>query len=114
MFLRRSARTALLAALWSPFGKLVAASSVGRDDDRPWLEPPPPEGGRVILDPAKFPRTFREAPMLAELVSQGRLPPVYERIGQDPLVIQPLHDCVTTCGNRTVDTTCGLIRGRLK
>jgi peptide/nickel transport system substrate-binding protein len=51
-----------------------------------------PEGGRVILDPARFPRTLQEAPMLAELVKQGRLPPVSERIGRDPLVIEPLHE----------------------
>jgi hypothetical protein len=59
VFLQRSARSALLAALWSPFGKLAAASSEGRDEGRPWLEPPPPEGGRVILDPAQFPKAFQ-------------------------------------------------------
>ncbi len=50
-----------------------------------------PEGGQVILDPGRFPTTFQEAPALAELVRQGRLPPVRERIGQDPLVIAPLQ-----------------------
>jgi peptide/nickel transport system substrate-binding protein len=92
IFLQRSAFGALLAALWSPFGELSAASSTNRDEGRPWLERVPPEGGRVILDPAQFPKAFHEAPALAELVRQGRLPPVHERIGQDPLVIQPLHE----------------------
>src|ERR1700704_1873205 len=50
------------------------------------------EGPEVVTDPAKFPRTFREAPQLAEQVKAGKLPPVAERIGQDPLVIKPLHE----------------------
>jgi peptide/nickel transport system substrate-binding protein len=50
-----------------------------------------PEGGRVILDSTQFPTTFQEAPALAEFVRRGRLPPVRERIGQDPLVIAPLQ-----------------------
>jgi peptide/nickel transport system substrate-binding protein len=49
------------------------------------------EGGEVITDPAKFPKTFRDAPDVAALVQQGKLPPVAERIGQDPLVIKPVH-----------------------
>src|SRR5439155_270106 len=50
------------------------------------------EGPEVVTDPAKFPKTFTEAPQLAELVKAGKLPPVAERIGQDPLVIKPLHE----------------------
>src|SRR5258708_22818207 len=50
------------------------------------------EGPEVVTDAAKFPRTFREAPQLTEQVKAGKLPPVAERIGQDPLVIKPLHE----------------------
>ena len=50
------------------------------------------EGPEVITDPAKFPTKFNEAPQLAELVKAGKLPPVQERIGQDPLVIKPVHE----------------------
>jgi peptide/nickel transport system substrate-binding protein len=50
------------------------------------------EGPEVITDPAKFPKTFKEAPQLAELVKAGKLPPVAERIGQAPLVIKPVHE----------------------
>src|SRR5438093_3837032 len=50
------------------------------------------EGPEVVTDPAKLPKTFKEAPQLAELVKQGKLPPVAERIGQDPLVIKPLKE----------------------
>jgi peptide/nickel transport system substrate-binding protein len=48
------------------------------------------EGPEVVTDPAKMPKAFKEAPQLAELVKAGKLPPVAERIGQDPLVIKPL------------------------
>src|SRR2546428_3617567 len=50
------------------------------------------EGPEGVTDPAKFPKTFTEAPQLAELVKAGKLPPVAERIRQDPLGIQPLHE----------------------
>jgi peptide/nickel transport system substrate-binding protein len=50
------------------------------------------EGPEVVLDPAQFPKSFKEAPQLAELVKAGKLPPVAERIGQDPLVIRPLRE----------------------
>jgi peptide/nickel transport system substrate-binding protein len=49
------------------------------------------EGPEVVTDPAKFPKSFKEAPQLAELVKAGKLPPVAERIGQDPLVLKPVH-----------------------
>jgi len=49
------------------------------------------EGPTIVTDPAKFPKTLKEAPELAALVQQGKLPPVADRVGQDPLVIQPVH-----------------------
>jgi peptide/nickel transport system substrate-binding protein len=52
---------------------------------------PPVEGAQVILDPAQFPKKFAEWPEFAKKVSAGQLPPVAERIGQDPLVIKPLQ-----------------------
>ena len=50
------------------------------------------EGPEVVTDPAQLPKTFNEAPPLAELVKAGKLPPAAERIGQDPLVIKPVHE----------------------
>jgi len=50
------------------------------------------EGAEVVTDPALVPKSFKEAPQLAELVKAGKLPPVQERIGQDPLVIKPLRE----------------------
>jgi peptide/nickel transport system substrate-binding protein len=49
------------------------------------------EGPELILDPAKWPKKFGEAPMLAELVKAGKLPPVQERIPEEPMVIKPLQ-----------------------
>src|SRR5262249_57295701 len=50
------------------------------------------EGPEVVTDPAKFPKSFNESPQLTALVKAGKLPPVAERIGQDPLVIKPLKE----------------------
>jgi peptide/nickel transport system substrate-binding protein len=52
----------------------------------------PLEGPTVITDPAEWPRRFQEAPQLAALVQQGKLPPVQERLGSEPLVIKPVHE----------------------
>src|SRR5207247_3232978 len=50
------------------------------------------EGPEVVTDAGKAPKAFKEAPQLAALVKAGKLPPVAERIGQDPLVIKPLKE----------------------
>jgi peptide/nickel transport system substrate-binding protein len=50
------------------------------------------EGPEVVTDSAKFPKTLNEAPQFAALVKAGKLPPVAERVGQDPLVIKPLRE----------------------
>jgi peptide/nickel transport system substrate-binding protein len=49
------------------------------------------EGGKVITDPALMPTEFHESPAFAQMVAAGKLPPVKERIGSDPLVIKPVH-----------------------
>jgi peptide/nickel transport system substrate-binding protein len=49
------------------------------------------EGPSLVLDPAKFPKKFAEAPMLAEMVKAGKLPPVEKRIPEEPMVVKPLH-----------------------
>ena len=50
------------------------------------------QGPTIVTDAAQYPKAFKEAPDLAALVQQGKLPPVAERIGQDPMVIKPLHE----------------------
>jgi len=56
------------------------------------------EGPTIVTDAAQFPKGFKEAPQLAELVRAGKLPPVQERIGQDPLVVKPVHEIGTYGG----------------
>jgi peptide/nickel transport system substrate-binding protein len=56
------------------------------------------EGPAVLTDPAMLPKQFHEAPMLAALVTQGKLPPVHARLPAEPLVIQPLHTIGTYGG----------------
>ncbi|MEM7030733.1 MAG: ABC transporter substrate-binding protein [Chloroflexota bacterium] len=52
------------------------------------------EGPTIITDESAYPTSFNEAPMLAEMVSAGDLPPVEERLPapSDVLVIQPLDE----------------------
>jgi len=45
----------------------------------------------IVTDPAQWPRQFQEAPDLAEQVKAGQLPPVAQRLPQEPLVLAPLH-----------------------
>src|SRR5437016_11353373 len=50
------------------------------------------EGPTIITDPAQMPKTFKEAPMLAALVQAGQLPPVEQRLPQEPMVLKPVHE----------------------
>lgn len=45
-------------------------------------------GGAVVAQDSKY----KEAPMLAEKVTAGQLPPVDERLPKDPLVIEPVEE----------------------
>jgi len=56
------------------------------------------EGPVIVSDPGLIPTEFQEAPQLAELVAKGELPPVADRLGLDPLVIDPLHEIGTYGG----------------
>jgi len=59
------------------------------------------EGPEIILDAAKYPAKFAEAPMLAELVKAGTLPALEERLPEagDVMVVQPLHEIGKYGGN---------------
>jgi peptide/nickel transport system substrate-binding protein len=52
------------------------------------------EGPEIIRDAAQFPKKFGEAPMLADLVKAGQLPPVEKRLPdpEDLYVMKPLHE----------------------
>ena len=51
---------------------------------------------------------FFEAPMLAALVAEGKLPPVEERIGQDPQVVRP------RVRNRSIRRSAAGCRSRIR
>ncbi len=50
------------------------------------------EGATIVTDPAQVPKAFKEAPMLATLVQAGQLPPVEQRLPQEPMVLKPAHE----------------------
>jgi peptide/nickel transport system substrate-binding protein len=50
------------------------------------------EGATIVTDPAGVPKAFKEAPMLAALVQSGQLPPVEQRLPQEPMVLKPAHE----------------------
>ncbi len=50
------------------------------------------QGPTMVTDPEKWPKTFQEAPMLAERVKAGKLPPVAQRIPAEPMVWKPLNE----------------------
>lgn len=52
------------------------------------------EGPEIITDESAFPSELAEAPMLAEMVAAGDLPPVEERLPpvENLLVIDPVHE----------------------
>ena len=50
------------------------------------------EGPTVITDASKIPSQFKEAPMLADMVKAGKLPPVKDRLPAEPLVVKPLTE----------------------
>ena len=49
------------------------------------------ENPTIVTDPAQWPKKFQEAPELAALVKAGKLPPVEQRIPQEPMVLKPLR-----------------------
>src|SRR5215470_5216713 len=51
-----------------------------------------PEGITIITDAAQWPKSFNEAPQLADLVKQGKLPPVKDRLPEDLMVVKPVRE----------------------
>ena len=50
-----------------------------------------PSGMVKYLVPVTMPKTFQEAPSMAALVKAGRLPPLNQRLPDEPLVIAPVE-----------------------
>jgi peptide/nickel transport system substrate-binding protein len=49
------------------------------------------ENPTIITDTAQWPKQFGEAPGLSALVKAGKLPPVEQRLPQEPMVLKPLR-----------------------
>ena len=60
--------------------------------------PTKPAAPAATATPA--PMTYKEAPMLADLVKAGKLPPVAERLPQEPMIMQPVEEVGQYGGNQ--------------
>jgi peptide/nickel transport system substrate-binding protein len=52
-----------------------------------------------MTDPARMPKQFKEAPLLADQVKAGKLPPLAQRLPEEPLVLQPTNEIGKYGGN---------------
>lgn len=73
----------------TPVARTTAGSGGGRGGGA-IANLPALEGAELVTDRARYPKAFQEAPEFAKLVSEGKLPPVAERLGADPLVLKPV------------------------
>ncbi len=72
-------------------GAVAAACAPSAPAPEPTPTPAPAPAEQAPA--AAMPETrYREAPMLAELVRQGKLPPVDERLPKEPLVVEPIEE----------------------
>ena len=51
-----------------------------------------------VTDPAQWPKSFHEAPVLSARVKAGNLPPVEQRVPSEPMVLKPLRSVGTYGG----------------
>lgn len=56
------------------------------------------DGPTIITDASEWPTEFNGSPKLSVLVETGKLPPVEERIPEEPLVLEPLEEIGTYGG----------------
>jgi len=106
-FLRYGVMTgaAAIAAACSPV-PTPTASVPNTDVPVPTETPRPPaaEVATPTLVPTEAGATFKEAPMLADLVKAGKLPMVEERLPVNPVVVQPFESVGKYGGNWTTAT----------
>ena len=67
-----------------------------------WAGGSQPEDAATTTTATASPKGYFEAPMLAELVAKGELPPVDERLPDQPKVLEPLEEVGTYGGELTV------------
>src|SRR5262249_21803275 len=69
------------AATTAPAGAAAAAPAKPTEAAKP----------AAAAAPAK-PGSYKEAPQLADMVKSGKLPPVEQRLPENPLVVQPIEE----------------------
>ena len=130
-FLRMSAFTAAgvaLAACSQPAATAVPAeptaapaeSTAAPEATATTAEEAAPTETTEEAAPAEAPSKYSESPMLAAMVAEGTLPPVEDRLPEEPLVVTPLESVGTFGGTMRVGTQntgyydgdCGLLGTR--
>ena len=76
-----SLASAFTAQAQQPSANLAASGLVGKL-----------EGPEIVSDSSKWPKAFHEAPELAALVKDGKLPAVKDRLPSEPMVFKPLSE----------------------
>lgn len=95
-----SRRRFLFASAMGAVGVTLAACA--QTPAAPSAAPPPtavPAPHQPVAAPDTSAMTYKEAPELAQLVAEGKLPPVEERLPENPLVIVPI-DGIGAYGGR--------------
>ena len=95
---REIIRRATALGLAAPLVGLVPASATARQDEPLGSQLIGELEGPVVLVDAPRPATLKQAPMLDPLVADGTLPPVEERVPEEPLVVEPLEGIGTYGG----------------
>jgi len=92
-FLKLSAVTTVSAALAACAGPASPTPQPQPTKVAATTVPPtkPPEAAATTAPTAPPAPKYKEAPMLADLVKAGKLPPVEQRLPQEPRVIQPVE-----------------------
>lgn len=95
-------REFLRASVMAATGAVAAACAPGVPAPTPTIAPAPTSPPPTLTPmpeaaPATLPSKYKEAPMLAELVKQGKLPPVDQRLPEEPLV-EPVFEEVGRYG----------------
>lgn len=88
-------RQFLSASAISALGLTLAACAPGTTQEAPAVQPTVATGGEAPADAsppvAMSGSGYKEAPMLADLVAAGQLPPVDERLPENPLVLESME-----------------------
>ena len=87
----RAVRISAVAFVLTAMGMALPGCRKTSTSSRPGSRPRPSGKGHSFVYKGSMPTAFQEAPQLAELVRQGKLPPVAQRLPKDVLVVPPIE-----------------------